>query len=90
MTQDELFEDLKQFINAKIDGVESRLDAKIDGVESRLDAKISDLSSDIADVDAKCEAILEAIGDEVVRQGHTIKNHKIRISKLESIQKVSK
>ena len=37
ITNDELLEDLKQFINAKVDGVEDRLGKRIDKVEGRLD-----------------------------------------------------
>lgn len=86
MTTEDLFEDMKQFINAKIDG----LDDKIDGVRDELKSDISDLTpeisdvrSDIADVDAKVDTILEVLGADVVKIEKKVENHEKRIAKLE-------
>ena len=80
MTNDELFDDLKQFINTKIDGVESRLGNRIDGVESSLNR----LEDEIQEVKETQHEILDTIGGEVVVMQKVQDNHEVRITKLEA------
>lgn len=100
MTTEDLFEDLKQFINAKIDG----LDSKIDGAENRLDAKTdslyhefksdilelkadtSELKQGLADIDTKLDTIMGAVGEDIDEIQSTVKTHEKRITKLEVVK----
>jgi len=80
ITNDELLQDLKQFINAKIDGVESRLDAKIDGVESRLDT----MEEELQDIKVMQNEILDVVGKDIQEVKTVQHKHDIRITKLEA------
>jgi hypothetical protein len=73
MTNEELFEDLKQFINTKID----TLDVKIDAV-------CDELKSYIADLDARIDTILDELGGDVVTVQKTVSGHEKRLTKLET------
>ena len=95
MTNDELFEDLKQFINVKIDGVENKLEKKIDGVEtklekridgveSRLSKKIDDLESRLDDIEITQNEILNVVGQDIQDVKSVQQQHEVRISKLET------
>lgn len=84
MTIDELFENLKQFINTKIDDSEARLDAKIDALAIKIDAVRDELKSDIADLDIKVDTILDELGGVVVTVQKTVSGHEKRLTKLET------
>jgi tetrahydromethanopterin S-methyltransferase subunit G len=97
MSNEEMVEDLKQFISAEIrmglrgvetrlDGVETRLDGvetRLDRLETRLDRLETKIDNGLSDVNARLDAVLEAAGDDIVdlQDGH--KDHERRIVKLE-------
>ena len=84
MTNDELFEDLKQFINIKIDSVENQLEAKIDGVEARLSKRLDNLEEDVADIKTVQNEILNAVGQDIQEVKTVQQNHEARLNKLEA------
>lgn len=81
MTTDDLFEDLKQLINTKIDGVESKLEAKIDGFESRLEAKMDSKFDENEEIQNN---ILYTLGVENAEIIKIQNNHERRIKRLEA------
>ena len=65
ITNDELLEDLKQFINAKVDGVETRLGNRIDRVESRLDgveSRLDGVESRLDGVESRLDGVESRLG----------------------------
>ena len=94
ITNDELLEDLKQFINAKVDGVETRLgnridrvESRLDGVESRLDgveSRLKAVEEDLHEVKLTQNEILDTLGTEIVDIHETQEDHAVRIAKLEA------
>jgi chaperonin cofactor prefoldin len=86
MTNDELFEDLKQFINAKIDGVELRLESKIDHLDSRIDSvesSVKDLKEGLEEVNLKLDTLMDATAERLEPLELNDKKQDKRLTKLE-------
>lgn len=73
MTNEQLLEDLKQYIDGRLAQTETRLDARIDGVETKLIKH----DQEFEDLNAKMDTIMDATGEQ-------IHDHERRITKLES------
>ncbi len=95
MTNDELLDDLKQFINAKVDGVETRLEKRIDGVETRLEKRIDGVEANLSkridkvearldDIETTQNEILNAVGQDLQEVKTNQQKHDVRITKLEA------
>ena len=80
MTNDELFDDLKQFINVKIDSVENRLEGKIDAMQEDIDA----MQEDIDNIKTVQNEILNAVGQDIQEVKTVQQQHEVRLSKLET------
>lgn len=71
MTNEQLLEDLKQYVDGRLSQTETSLEAKVEAsveaVRSDLSAQIADvkeaLSHQISDLDAKVDTALEAQGE---------------------------
>ena len=75
ITNDELLEDLKQFINAKVDGVETRLGNRIDRVESRLDgveSRLDGVESRLDGVESRLKAVEEDLHEVKLTQNEIL------------------
>ena len=82
ITNDELLEDLKQFINAKVDGVETRLgnridrvESRLDGVESRLDgveSRLDGVESRLGVVESRLKAVEEDLHEVKLTQNEIL------------------
>ena len=75
ITNDELLEDLKQFINAKVDGVETRLGNRIDRVESRLDgveSRLDGVESRLGVVESRLKAVEEDLHEVKLTQNEIL------------------
>ena len=79
MTNEELFQDLKQFISVtlsqQLSGIETSID-KLDNRMDKIDNRMEHLETKIDDVDAKVDTILETVGGQLI-------DHDSRITKLE-------
>lgn len=83
MTNEELFADLKQFIEATVSQQTAHLDGRIDGVEKRMgdvEQQLGDVEQRLAAridiVDEKLDLVQDAIGDNV-------QDHEQRLRRLE-------
>jgi predicted nucleic acid-binding Zn-ribbon protein len=99
MTNEELFTDLKQFIEAtvsqhvghldhRLDSVEQHLDGvdqRLTGVEHRLDAIETTMATkaDLELIDEKLNAIQDAIGESFAQSDATMQDHEQRLRRLE-------
>jgi peptidoglycan hydrolase CwlO-like protein len=86
MTQEELFEDLKQFVTSTVSQSEERIMTHVDKLDGRIDtlsARIDSLSERIDSVDEKLDIIQEAIAESIVQQEAILKDHEHRITRLE-------
>ena len=94
MTNEELFADLKQFIEATVsqqmahvatkDDI-AHLASRIDGVEHRLDTIEATMATkvDIDLIDEKLNAIQDAIGESFAQSDATLQDHEQRLRRLE-------
>ena len=76
MTNEELFADLKQFIEATVSQQTAHLDGRIDGLEKRVTDVEQRLTARIDTVDEKIDVIQDAIAD-------TVQDHETRLRRLE-------
>lgn len=76
MTNEELFADLKQFIEATVSQQAAHLDSRIDGLEQRIDRVEQSLSGRIDSLDEKIDVIQDAVAD-------TVQDHDQRLRRLE-------
>lgn len=82
MTNEEMLEDLKQFIDTRVpqiidDRVKTIIDERVPKiVDERISQTEQKLTKHIADVDAKADTILETMGGQLV-------DHENRITRLE-------
>ncbi len=84
MTNEQLLEDLKQYIDGRLTQSEtllrSEMNERFDEVDKRfedVDKRFGDVDKRFEDVDAKLDTIMEATGEQV-------HDHERRITKLES------
>lgn len=89
MTNEELFADLKQFIEATVSQQTAHLDNRIDGVEKRMDTMEATLATkdDIQQLDQKLDAVQDAIADTLTHTTETtdatLQDHEHRLQRLE-------
>jgi hypothetical protein len=77
MTNEELFTDLKQFIEATVSQQTAHLDSRADGLEQRIDHVEQNLGARIDTLDEKIDTIQDAIAD-------TVQDHEQRLRRLET------
>lgn len=79
MTNEELFDDLKHFIDGRQAQLEERLGARIDGIEAKMVTK--------QDLEATERRILEAVGDTMSQANDAVDkqldDHEKRLRRLE-------
>lgn len=73
MSNEDLFTDLKQFIEATVSQSEQRF-------ERHMDAKIDDLRSDIS---GQFDEVLDAIGERADNADRKLEDHERRLTRLE-------
>lgn len=80
---DEIIDDLKQFIAATISQQTARLEDRIDGIDQRLggiDQRIDRIESKIDDLSVSVAEAIDGVNDTTDKQ---LKDHERRILKLE-------
>jgi hypothetical protein len=89
MTNEELFQDLKQFITATVSQQTSQLEQRLDTVEQRIggvEAKMA-TKEDIDRLDKKLDQIQDAIADTLTQATETldatVQDHERRLHTLE-------
>lgn len=82
MTNEQLFEDLRQLIEARASATEKYLEQRIDKVEQRVATK-EDLKALEQRIDAKFDTVLDAVGERFDALDGTAKDHERRITRLE-------
>jgi hypothetical protein len=79
MTNEELFDDLKQFIDGRQAQLEERLSARIDGLEAKMVTK--------QDLEATERRILQSVGDAMSQANDAtdtrLDDHEKRLRRLE-------
>ena len=89
MTQDEFFQDLKQYIAAENRALEKRLEDSLsqkmdekleEKLEAKLEAKLAPIRQDIADLSQFVQDAITTSNDANQEQ---IDNHEVRITRLE-------
>jgi len=90
MTNEQLLDDLKQFIDATVSQHTAELAMRIDGVEQRiggLDRRINGLEQRIDILDQKIDQVQDAIADTFTQGAEatstTLREHDARLSRLE-------
>ena len=94
MTNEELFADLKQFIEATVSQQTAHLDSRIDrvekrigDVEERMDSAEKHLNARIDIFDEKLDQVQDAIGEAFAQSANTtttaIQDHEQRLHRLE-------
>ena len=89
ISNEDMIQDLKQFIGATVHGEMSGMKSEIvselrgDIFEIKIDLK--NLNQKINDVDEKIDTIIDAVGEKVIILDKTTANHERRITKLESL-----
>jgi acetate kinase len=87
MFNEELFDDLKQFITTQNSQLEERLRSdmvtKDDIASIKNDMATLAKKADLVDVDEKLDEILKAVGERVVHADDTLRDHERRITRLE-------
>jgi predicted transcriptional regulator len=80
MTNEDIIQDLKQFIAATVSQSEERINANLKGVKTELESRISDL-------DAKVDTIHDAVADAISQSNEStdaaIQDHEQRLRRLE-------
>ena len=80
MTTEEMFDDLKQFIDARFSQqdvlYDQQLKTELGALETRLTKKIDDVDKKVYEVDLKLDTISEALHENLA-------DHEQRITKLE-------
>lgn len=82
MTNEELLQDLKQFVEAKVDASEQRL---IENVTTKLEAMATkaDIQELKADMDGRFNTVLDAIGERFESVDTQLQDHERRTVRLE-------
>ncbi|WNV83457.1 hypothetical protein [Umezawaea sp. Da 62-37] len=84
MTNEELLQDLKQFVEAKVNASEERLLQKM---ATKDDLKIMATKADIqelkSDMDGRFDTVLEAVGERFESTDAVVREHERRITRLE-------
>jgi hypothetical protein len=79
MTNEELFDDLKHFIDRRQEQLEERLGARMDGIEAKMVTK--------QDLEVTERRILEAVGDTISHANDAVDkqldDHERRLKRLE-------
>lgn len=86
MTNEELLEDLKQFVRGAVSGLATQadLDAKIDGLETGLRTEMNELHNQVVDgMVQQTETIVASIESLDRRHSARLDDHEARISGLE-------
>jgi hypothetical protein len=90
MTNEELFDDLKQFIDGRQSQLEERLGARIDGVEQSLTQRMDGLEAKMVtkqDLEATERRILQSVGDTMSQANDATDtrrdDHEKRLRRLE-------
>lgn len=90
MTNEELFDDLKRFIDGRQAQLEERIGARIDGVEQSLTQRIDGIEAKMVtkqDLEATERRILEAVGDTMSQANDVVDkqlaDHEKRLRRLE-------
>ncbi len=92
MTNDELFADLKQFIEAAVSQQAAHLDSRLDSAEQRMasiEQRIDTIETTMATkadmqlLDEKLDTIQDAIGDAFTHSDGTLQDHERRLQRLE-------
>ncbi len=79
MTNEELFTDLKQFIEATVSQQTAQLDGRIDGIDQRMDRfdqRMDRFDQRFDTLDEKIDTIHDAVAD-------TVQDHEQRLGRLE-------
>ncbi len=94
MTNEELFEDLKQFIDSRISQSEARTDKRFEGVDEKfegIDDKFEGVDKKFEKIEKKLDQIqtemndsFAAAGSAIVPVNDQLANHETRITALEA------
>lgn len=86
ITSDDL-QDLKQFISAELyqrtESMREEIVADIDERFERVEARFEQIDARFEEMDEKLDEVLDAVGGSLNEVEKTIKNHEVRIGRLE-------
>ena len=96
ISNDDMLQDLKQFIDAKFSMQDASIDDRFEIIDSRfnridrrfdkIDEQLVIVKDDIEDLKAQSNTILDVLGGDIVEVQKTQNNHEHRITKLETAQ----
>lgn len=85
MTNEELLHDLKQFITAAVSQATTDLATKkdLEKLETKMNERFAGVDERFDEADERFDEVLNAIGETTQEQAKTLKDHEVRITRLE-------